>query len=157
MSILTPADQSVWFPEVQISGNALVAAIRRAQLTAESAKGANRPLERHQIKEVKRVYEGGCNLSRIPIALIPLPLIEIRYGGYIDGWRRGITLTEWETISAEEYALDTESGRLTLLNHEAIEVRATYTAGFDFSENSQAVNEIKAAVAAILVYQTAGR
>lgn len=161
MAILTPADGSVYFPEVPLSGTALVSALTRAQLTAESAKGANRPLERRGVIEIRRVNRESqsCYLSRLPIALIPLPSIQVRSGGYRDGWNRNLRLTQWEEIEPEHYQLDYETGQLTLLlDREVSEVRASYEAGFDFSDdNDPAVQEIKTAVAAILLYQTAGR
>ncbi|MBE9178603.1 hypothetical protein IQ268_08530 [Oculatella sp. LEGE 06141] len=156
--ILTPGDKALWFPEVKLSGSALRAAIARSQMTAESSKGANRPLELQGHVEVKQLHitAQSCYLSRIPIAELPEPKIEARCGGHKDGFGRLYPISAWQVVPVDGYDLDYGTGRLQLAGGLAIatEIRATYTAGFDFAEDTPQTRNIKAAVAAILVYQT---
>lgn len=166
MAILTPSEKNLYFPDCPISGTGLVAAIARAQMTAESAKGCNRPLELQAFTEVRRLNRSlhSCQLTRFPIALTPTPIVEARCGGFKDGFGRSHPVTPWQTLTAEQYTLDYETGQLHLLASSELgfvglifsEVRSTYTSGFDFSLATPKVLEIKAAVAAILIYQTLG-
>jgi hypothetical protein len=167
MAILTLTDRALYFPDCPVSGAALVAAIARAQMTAESAKGCNRPLELQPYTETKKlnVATQTCKLSRVPIAISPLPVIEARQGKIKDGFGRHLPVGDWITLDAAGYELDLQTGLLSLnvssdrgfstgLGQLLTEIKATYTTGFDFTIDTPQVQDIKAAVAAILLYQT---
>jgi hypothetical protein len=153
--ILTLADKPLYFPDLNLSGRYLSAAILRAQVTAESALGANRPLPLQQHTEVKPLNRRlqTCQLSRCPIIADPAPTIEARCGNTVDGWGRTHPASRWQLLEATQYAIELETGRL-MLHSDFTEIRATYTSGFDFTQDDNPkVQEIKTAVASILLYQ----
>lgn len=153
--ILTSADKLLYFPDLNLSGSYLSAAILRAQVTAEGALGANRPLSLQQYTEIKPLNRRlqTCQLSRCPIVANPTPTIEARCGNTVDGWGRTHPATRWQLLEAAQYRIEFETGRL-MLNSGFTEIRATYTSGFDFTgDDDPKVREIKTAVASILLYQ----
>ncbi len=153
--MLTSADKALYFPDLNLSGSYLNAALLRAQVMAEGALGANRPLSLQQYTEVKPLNQRlqTCQLSRCPIAADPTPTIEARYGNTVDGWGRTHLATRWQLLEATQYTIEFETGRL-MLNGNFTEIRATYTSGFDFTQDDDPkVQAIKTAVASILLYQ----
>lgn len=168
MAILSLADLAIYAPTVTITGPALTGAILRAQILAEGPMGAHRPLELQQFIETKRlnVKLGTCLLSYTPVAVVPAPVIEIRQGNYVDSYGREHGITDWEVVSANGYQIDPETSTLNLLlgslddygrlsARYPNEARLTYTSGFDFTLSTTKINEIKAAVGAILEYTSA--
>lgn len=163
--ILTEADKAIYFPEVALTGSSLLGAIYRACVIAESVQGAGRPLEQQSHTEVLRLNRllQTCTLTRSPIASTPAPVIEARTGNFRDGFGRPVPLMSWATLNTDDYGLDYETGLVFLsrftpsyfgrLGTPATEVRATYTAGFDFATDTPEVRTIKSAVAEILRFQ----
>ena len=153
MTILTASDRDTYFPDVSLEGRSLTGLLRRAQMLAESSQGANRPLELQSYTEVIRLNleVQQCQLSRSPIAETPTPTIEIRSTNTKDQWGRSHGVSSWYPLSAQDYVLDS-NGELHLTwvqGWRATEVKATYTTGFDFDEESFEIEEIKSVVGAI--------
>lgn len=143
----------------------LTNAIAQAQRMAESTMGAGRPLELTAFTEILPVSKvmQSAQLAYWPIASDPVPVIEIRQATTtVYGRAQGVS--DWHTLSADEYILDAD-GKLNLqrgltgsgFNRSALfnadEVRAMYTSGFDFSVSSYEVDQIKGAIASIMVAQ----
>ena len=163
--ILTEADKPIYFPDIPLHGPTLLGAIYRACTIAESVQGAGRPLEQQSHTELLRLNRllQTCTLTRSPIVETPAPIIEARTGNFRDGFGRPVPLAPWATLSSDDYVLDYETGLLSLSRYTAsyfgrigtpaTEVRATYTAGFDFAVDTPEVRAIKIAVASILRFQ----
>ena len=168
MAILTADDAAIYFPSLGLSGDALDGALLAAQRLAESIKGAGRSLELTAYTEIKKVNRNlqTVQLSYWPIAASPAPTIETRYANITDRHHRGSGTGKWYAREADTYILDA-TGKLNLAVTEAdedfqrlgafhaTEVRATYTAGFDFTDDNYTVQQIKSAVAAIALQQNA--
>lgn len=162
--ILTAADKPLYFPDCPLSGSALTAAIARAQMTAESAKGANRPLELQAFSEIRPISRTSqtCQLSRFPVVELPAPVLKARSRGFKDGFGRIAPATDWQALSADSYTIDYETGAVHLVhtsfgrgwNTPLTELQATYSSGFDFSIVTPETQAIKSAVATILICQT---
>lgn len=157
MAILTPADKPIYFPDIAPDSDTLMGAILRAQALAESAIGANRPLELTSHTEVSYVANYSCILSRFPIHESPPPILAARCGGHKDGFGRVAPVSPFFPLVQSDFFLDAESGRIDLWGTtragNITSIRATYYSGFDFSQNTPDCRQIKAAVAAILNYQ----
>lgn len=159
MAILSLIDKATYFPDVTITDSALHGAIIRATTIAEGANGANRPLEQQSITQIVPVNRTlqTCYLSRFPIAVTPSPQIEARMGKTRDGFGRGVPLSRWLKLSPDDYFVDYETGGLSLYTSYSsvgwTEIKATYTAGFDFSLNTPDTRAIKSCVAAIMSHQ----
>ena len=153
MAILTADDAAIYFPSLGLSGDALDGALLAAQRLAESIKGAGRSLELTAYTEIKKVNRNlqTVQLSYWPIAASPAPTIETRYANITDRHHRGSGTGKWYAREADTYILDA-TGKLNLA---VTEVRATYTAGFDFTDDNYTVQQIKSAVAAIALQQNA--
>lgn len=154
MPILTESDKPIYFPDITLTGDALVGAILRAQSLAESNMGCDRPLEKTSFKEVCRVHSNRiARLTHAPIIDETSDFhIDARDGGYKDGFGRIIPMRAWFPLVESDYALDANTGEISLGLHLS-EIRATYASGFDFSLDTPDVRRIKSAVAAILNYQ----
>lgn len=163
--ILTEADKPIYFPDIALTGPTLLGAIYRACAIAESVQGAGRPLEQQPHTEILRLNRllQTCTLKAMPIASLPAPIIEARTGNFRDGFGRPVPLAPWAMLSEDDYNLDYETGLLSLSRYTAsyfgrigtpaTEIRATYTAGFDFAVDTKDVRAIKIAVASILRFQ----
>ena len=102
-------------------------------------------------------------LSYHPIADTPAPVLEIRQGNERDRLDRQSVLTDWVTLQEGDYVLDaTGLISLNILNSSvsfsfnlisATELRATYTAGLDFTQDNPEINALKAATGQIITYQ----
>lgn len=143
--LLDPADKPLFFPDVDLAGDALTGAIVYAQALAESAFGANRPLELQQYVLTLPVQAGRVFL---PFSPVSISSVEIRGGAFLyDGWGR--FFLDWQMISADSWELDSDIGQILLrsFGHEA---RVTFDAGYDFSGTDPPVPEIKSCVGRVL-------
>lgn len=145
MTILTAADQPVFFPGVSVSP-ALTGLIYLAQAICEGEFGANRPLEEQAHFEQKEVHQAGwfLNLSMNPV--IEITSLEIRLH---DGWRRSVQGLDWMVLSPESYRLTPQTGRVEL-GVMATEAKITYISGFDFAVESPETQNIKAIAGLVL-------
>lgn len=169
--ILTEAELSAYAPGVDVASRA--GAILLAQLAAESAQGANRPLEKQQFSQILTLSSARLGVVQLPYAPVhpeDAVTVEVRLGNIRDRYHRSVPLSDWRTLSAEEYRLD-ETGQLNLhlgggsnfalgYGHglrpsgiTATQARVTYFAGLDFSINSLEVQVLKAALGQIISYQ----
>lgn len=152
MPILSEVDKSVYFPDITLTGNALVGAILRAQMLAESNMGCDRPLEKQAYSEILRVHSNQTTwLTRLPIDLSQPIIIIARTGGYRDKFGRSVPKSAWFPLVEADYAV-LSSGEVNL-DLSCSEIRATYTTGFDFNLDTPDVRRIKSAVAEVLNYQ----
>jgi hypothetical protein len=153
--LLTAADQPLYFPSVALTGAALDMAIALVQGLVEAHIG--RSLERQQYHEMKRLNESfdSCQLLYTPIALLPIPVIEGRFGGGLNRFSRKVPVGEWRSLSAAEYAID-RSGRFELkgggLSYPITQIRVSYFSGVDAAVDSPELRRLKAALGAALVY-----
>ncbi len=168
MAILTVADQPAFFPEVTISGDALIGAIAAAQALAEGPQGANRKLERHVTVETLGLRGGLCYLKARP-RLADLVSVKVRAVAIAqsDSWQRntpasaaGVLSTPWQTIT--NYTLDESIGEIsaaivgwqgTPLSQAAdVSIRVEYFTGLDFGSlfPSPQVLALKSALAGLL-------
>lgn len=158
MAILVPSEKDIYFPHVNLVGDALTGAIRRAQMVAEGYWGANRPLELTSFTEIKSLSHNyqTAQLTYVPVKTTPVPTVEVRLGKFTDGFGRSFAPNEWTAIAATEWQLEYDIGEFFLKSqnqlYRSTEIKVSYTAGFDFSIDSPEIREIKAAVGGILSY-----
>lgn len=184
MAILTIAERDTYLSEFSNSDDAaLASAIAIAQGIAEGPQGANRPLDLSQVTEVLNIPSSNIILpSRLPISEDGPTTLQVRgraVGSASFGrFDRNVT-TEWITIPADGFEIDYELGeiritQLALSNSSSypgsiysrshrplsrvdnLQARITYTAGFDFSDDSNPVVVLlKRMLAAIVLYRDA--
>ncbi len=168
MSILTIADQPTFFPEVNLSGDALMGAIAAAQALAESPQGSNRPVERQLYVETLSLGGGLCYLKARP-KLTEISTVKIRATSIarFDSWQRrtpayanGAISTPWHIVT--DYELDEATGEIAiaaiggqgtpLSQSASLSVRVEYYLGLDFGAlfPSPKVLALKSALAGIL-------
>ena len=102
-------------------------------------------------------------LSYHPIASSPVAVIEVRQGNARDRLDRQSVVTDWHALASGDYVLDaTGLISLNILNSavtfgftldSVTQIRATYTAGLDFTQDNTEINALKAAVGQIITYQ----
>lgn len=166
--ILTVAEFSSFVPGAEVANPE--AAILQAQAAVEGPMGANRPLEKQSFTEILRVSSvrlQSLYLSYGPIDLTVTPTIQIRSGNIQTRYRRAIALSDWQTLAADDYQLDS-TGKLSLnvggsssfipawgqpASRMATEVQATYTAGLDFTATTTEIKTLKYAFAQVVSYQ----
>jgi hypothetical protein len=144
MTILTAADQPVFFPEVPVNP-ALTGYIYLAQGICEGAFGANRPLETQSHLEQKEVNQAGWFFHLDMVPVVEITAVEVRLH---DGWRRTTTL-DWMPLDPQAWSLTPPLGRVELAVM-ASEVKVTYTSGFDFAVPSADTQMIKAIAGLVL-------
>ncbi len=144
-------------------------AIKRAQLVAESAIGANRRLEitaYTRIIKLRRVAQT-CILPYFPIGSVTS--VEVRNGGTRSGVTGGqIPFSNWLTADPNYYTVEPDTGRVlfgnTVLFHfggtgsflgQISEIRITYSSGFDFNAASLSyeAEQLKVAIAELISFQ----
>lgn len=160
MAFLTEDDLCTYAPSADVDDSSIIF----AQATIEAWLGY--PLEQAERVEILKLTTRSktAQLSYWPIASTPTPVIEVRQGNERDRLDRQSVVTDWFTLATSDYILD-DTGKLSLnilnsavtfgfnLNY-STEVRATYTAGVDFSQDTAEVNALKAATGAVITYQT---
>lgn len=152
MALLTVDDKLTYFPTVTQTGVALTGLMTLAQALCESSYGANRLLELQEIKEIISVnpmYGVGV-LSHYPIALSPVLVVEALSGNPIGGSFGRIALGDWAVL-LDSYRLDAETGELWLSDR-TDKIRATYTAGYNFTGTTPDIQKIKAIAGQVLTY-----
>ncbi|NEQ52173.1 MAG: hypothetical protein F6K11_18870 [Leptolyngbya sp. SIO3F4] len=139
------------------------ASIFLAQSTIEAWLGF--PIEKAERIEILQLTTRSktAQLSYVPIASSPIPVLEVRQGNERDRLDRQSVVTDWVTLQSGDYVLD-PTGLISLNtrnstvsfgltpNH-STELRATYTAGLDFSQDTAEINALKAAAGRIITYQ----
>lgn len=161
MTILLASELSVYAPGANVSGEL---PILIAQNALQSFLGWDIELQsRIEILDLT-ANTRTAQFSYWPLKLAsPTPVVEVREGNTLDGYGRAIPLTEWYTLAAGDYNLDA-TGLLTLntsdtslifgrLAGQSSAVRATYTAGLDFSATTLEIKMLKAALGQIIQYQ----
>lgn len=107
------------------------------------------------------------HLSYTPIADDPVPVIEVREGNTVDAFNRASQLSDWYTLQTGDFVLDS-TGLLSLntsnvslgfdrLSGDISYVRASYTAGIDFSASDTEIQMLKAALGQVITYQSSER
>lgn len=153
MAILTEADKAVYFPSVTLAGDALDGAIALTQSLIEAAVG--RPLELTAFHENKAVNAATqtVQLSYVPVALDPAPVLRTRLDPALNRYRRPINAGEWsDPLSEGDYELDAVTGYLRLSGAAALHIQADYTAGLNFSLSTPPILALKAAAGSALTY-----
>lgn len=177
MAILSLQDLSTYAPDIDVD----VSGIFKAQMIAEGPQGAHRPLEKTPFTETPRLMNGIARLTRFPIDTTIALVVQTRgitRFSVNDTWQTipdtGYTLdAELGELRIEQLFGTSESrfslrgggaynnyprqrGRGISFRSVGPEVRVTYTAGFDFqaTPESHEVQQIKAALAAIVTLQT---
>lgn len=153
-----------------IPTNIAAQAIRKAQILAESAAGANRPLELTVFKETLAVNRNTRTvwLNHLPIDESYGITVEIQFGAY-ELFRRQIPASNWVTLEPDAYRMDFEQGVVYLLtdrlyDFEGVTIedyrtlprkaRVTYRSGFDFTESNRDTERIKTALGMIAQMQS---
>jgi len=152
MALLTADDKLTYFPTVLQADTALTGLMTLAQALCESSYGANRSLELQEIKEIVSVNPmyGVAVLSHYPIALSPVVVVEALSGNSVGGSFGRIALGDWAVLP-DSYRLDAETGELWLSNR-TDKIRATYTAGYNFTGTAPDIQKIKAIAGQVLTY-----
>lgn len=170
MAILTPSDAGIYAPDVTLTGDALDSALLYVQALIESEKGANRPLEITSFTERKQVNLNAQTvyLSYVPVLEEPSPVIKVRTGNIQNMVRDVIPVGDWQTLEPDTYTLDVD-GRLNFnenyyhyfnygyygssgyyKHHYVSECELTYSSGWDFTQNTPEINQLKASAGRIL-------
>ncbi|MEL6853656.1 MAG: hypothetical protein AAFO83_00945 [Cyanobacteria bacterium J06607_13] len=180
MPILSTSDKSTYFPEVDLQGSALLAALTTAQVVVEGYQGANRPLEVRKVTQAPQVDgDGIAMLSDMPVLVStdsqPIK-VQIRGHGVIDPYRLSAQQSQWIDLTGDlDYQIDLERGELRLTSRYAAafvdrnatggsrrspsspitpaQLRIEYYSGFDFTDDTDPdVRAIKAATAQVLLW-----
>lgn len=159
MAILDENELCTYAP----NADANEASILVAQVSIEAWLGF--PIEQAERVEILQLTDRSktTQLSYHPIADTPAPVIEVRQGNERDRLDRQSVVTDWFTLQAGDYILD-DTGQISLnvLNSavsfgfnliNSTELRATYTAGLDFTQDTAEINALKAATGQIITYQ----
>lgn len=145
--------------------------IAHAERLAQGPYGSGRPLEKQLITgetytslaTKSDMFERG---QRAPMQsvfmrvwpVVSITTLEARSVGGKDTWGRELPVTDWATLTASDYNLETNRGQLVLTTSRFYNMlRITYTGGFDFSNaddtddpNYQDMQSIKMAIGLIL-------
>lgn len=150
MPILSLDDMAIYAPGVSVTDDAyLTGLIARVQAFAESSAGANRTLEATEYTEYYDIGIGRSvadfYLKHFPVLTTPTPVFQNRIG------------SQWVDLVSPDQSVDA-SGRVEISSiysagnfsisfnvaFPCLQVRAIYTAGFDFTASTQDVLSIKA-------------
>jgi hypothetical protein len=161
MAMMTASELATYAPTFTGDGGAV--AILNAQTSIESMLGYD--LEQQERIEILKLTRKSrtAQLSFYPIAASPTPVFEVREGNINDSFDREIPLTDWYTLASTEYVLDS-TGLITLNVTDTSllfgrgtgkpnYLRATYTAGLDFTANTTEIQKLKASLGQIVTYQ----
>lgn len=166
--MLGEADRSKYFPFVSLRGNALSGAILAAEIQANTAAGRN--LELTEYTEIIQAFTNLVTLRYYPVSSYRPMRVESAFEPIVAGSSHASFLDRSEMLSygrshghspevvytdidCSQYLVNQDgllqiSGKLT-----GCWLRITYWAGFDFSSEAIEVQQLKAAVAAILNYE----
>lgn len=148
MAILTPSDQSAFFPDVTATSPALDVFCAIAQAYCEGLHGANRPLCMTEFTEVSPVWsasEAVARLSMHPVSSI----VEVQSRTVVQNYGRSYP-GEFQTVDIDSYRFESTTGEVQLL-FVASEIKVRYFAGYDFSSTTDPdVQKIKGIAGAVL-------
>jgi hypothetical protein len=160
MSFIDSTELVVYAPDAAYSSGAL--AVLTAQAAIDAYLGYS--LEQAARVEILKLTRKSrtAQLSFWPIASTPTPTFEVREGNLNDRFSREIPLTDWYTLNAGDYVLD-DTGLITVNTVDTSLVfgrgvgqsnylRATYTAGLDFTTDTAEINALKAMAGQIVTY-----
>jgi hypothetical protein len=172
--ILSAEDTEIYFPSLNLVGTELDAAIRSAQMMAESPRGADRPLEIRPYSETCVVAGADQTfmVANFPLLETPEPVVRIRSPQYLN-FGRNIPATSWVTLTRDRFQVDANLGEVQVLpdfffggspalrgaigarEGANFEAQITYSSGFEFhaDDPTPEVQAIKQAVANILIFQ----
>lgn len=153
MPILTKDDVAKLLPGVCVEQVQLDA----LQAFLESPLVANRPLEPTVFSEVKPLRRAGSELhfSYLPVDYVKPISVDTRYRDRADNWGRRGVMSAWQPLQSTDYQIDPELDLLILdwyNGYDAV-ARINYTAGVDFTLDTQRVRGLKASAGVILQYQ----
>ncbi len=164
MAWLSTSELATYAPSATAGG---LTAILAAQAGVMAYLGYDLELsERVEILKPTRKTQT-VHLSYRPIASTPDPVIEVREGNTTDAFNRAQQLSDWYQLEAGDFVLDS-TGLLSLntanvslgfdrISGDISYVRATYTAGIDFSGTTTEVELVKAALGQVITYQSSER
>lgn len=171
--ILTVEDAEIYFPSLNLVGMELDAAIRSAQMMAESPQGANRSLEVRPYSETHTVAGADQTfmVTNFPLLSTPVPVVKVRSPQYLN-FGRVIPATNWITLTPDQFMVDANLGEVQVALDSVFyaapalrsaigareganfDAQITYSSGFEFHDNpTPEAKQIKQAVANILIYQ----
>lgn len=171
--IIEATELTSFAPTVTLTEPALSAAIALAQAQLEGIRGANRKLEQKQYTSIYRLNIGSQTFRIQEFPLADITSLQGRIANVRNRYGNHTSLGDWIDIDTENYNVDLEDRLVTINrgffqsfysgfgsnfssrnNQIYTEVKATYTAGFDFTDNTNTdVLAIKAALAQVLTYQ----
>lgn len=181
MAILTPADQSEYFPTLLLTGSELDAALISTQLMIEGYLGARRPLEpKAYTEQIDITADGRAYLTYCPV--IPnseeFPIVAKIRGGSNSAYGVVRSAAQWQDLPAESLEIDPEIGELIVQDFIALQpmlygsvpagystarrqrplerpkvptVQITYYSGVDFTQDTTDVEQIKRMFAEVLL------
>lgn len=168
MAMLEEADRSKYFPFVSLRGDALSGAILSAEAQANAAAGRN--LELTEYIETVQAFSELVTLRYYPVNQYKPMRVQAVYSDPSPGIFHNSFFTAQENspsglpspdavltdIDCSQYQVNRDG--LLRVGQKLIGswLQITYWAGFDFSSEAIEVQQIKAAVAAILNYEVLG-
>ena len=175
--ILNEDDLPLFAPGVNLTSDALTGAFYYLQSILESEAGAGRPLDLALRTETRKINYR-CQsffLQHFPILVDddhPF-LLSVRIGGNVtDTFGRAVSPGSWRVLADDEFILD--NNNQIFLNYSNLNLissgwspnylssgyqrggftdyKCEYWAGFDFTQDTQEINQLKASAGAILTY-----
>lgn len=142
MAILTEADRAIFFPRVTATGNELTGLILATQTMIESKIG--RTLDIKNYVQTTKTVNAIAQIQYTPVVEITkVETRQLRRNPY-SYTRSFSSRNSWVEMPTDGYEFDEENQRIELLSsgsyldspQNEIEIRVTYTAGFDFTDNT---------------------
>ena len=143
MTILTEADKAIFFPRVAATGNELTGLILATQTMIEAKIG--RTLEIKNYVQTTKTVNAIAQIQYTPVvAITKVETRQLRRNPY-SYTRSFSSRNSWVEMPTDGYEFDEENQRIELLSsgsyldspQSKIEIRITYTAGFDFTDNTE--------------------
>ena len=142
MTILTEADKPIFFPSVSASGNALTGLILATQAIIESKIG--RTLDIKSYTQTTKTVNAIARFQYTPVVSITkVETRQLRQNPY--SYTQSFSSRQsWVEVPPESYYFDQENQVIEFLyangflngDRNQVEIKLTYTAGFDFTNNS---------------------
>lgn len=155
--ILTEPDKAAYFPNVTATGSALISAIAALQSIIYAKIG--RDLEVKSYTDTIKT-SGSIRLQYTPVAVITsVERREVRRNPYSFS-QFSAASSGWTVLPNTEYTFDDTDQKIDinyqsyLYANQSAEYRVRYTAGFDFTANTQEVMMIKAIAGQMLSFQS---
>jgi len=132
MPILVEIEKEIWLPDTIQTGNAFLALVARAQTDLEIA--VCRSFEVREYTSVEGLLDCGTKAYLSMWPLVDLIKVEARRAtSRQDSWGRTSAACDWTEIPATDYKLGDHQEICIPADGHYAELRATYTAGWDFS------------------------